>query len=265
MSESPLERCRVVLVRPQKAGNVGSTARVMRNMGLADLVLVAPQADCHDREAQQLSTHGQKILDGARIVSEFDQAVADCVMVAGTSARTGGLFRRQSAGTIKEIMPRFAANLSTGPIALVFGPERTGLTNDEVARCHYLMHIPTDSGYAALNLAQAVAITLYELRCCYLQPAVSPQASPRACGINPPAPYSSQEHMFAQLQHALEQIHFLYGPKADSLMHALRHLIARSQPSEMEIDVLHGLARQIKWFANNKPAGESASMRDPPR
>jgi tRNA/rRNA methyltransferase len=240
----PLTQCRVVLVRPQKAGNVGSTARVMRNMGLTDLVLVAPEADIQDREAKRLSTHGEDILDRARIVEHFEDAVADCIMVAGTSARGGGLFRKQSAGMLADIMPRLLSALAVGPIALVFGPERTGLTNEEVTRCHYLIHIPTDDSYPALNLAQAVAITLYQLRTEWLR-----GRNIEGLRESSPASHESLVHMFAQLQHALEEIHFLFGPKGDSLMHAVRHLISRALPSDMEVDVLRGLARQIEWSA----------------
>src|ERR1700681_3065472 len=99
-------KCRVVLVRPQIAGNLGATARVMANMGLTDLVLVAPGADPADREARRLSTHGEDILDRARVADDLGAAVADCVLVAGTSARVGGLFRRQSVGPPDEVMPR---------------------------------------------------------------------------------------------------------------------------------------------------------------
>src|SRR4030081_6916 len=101
-----LLNCRVVLVRPQFAGNLGAVARVMRNMGLGELVLVAPQADPSDRQARQLSTHGESILDAARIVPDLDSALADCVLVAGTSARTGGLFRKQTVGPPEQIAPR---------------------------------------------------------------------------------------------------------------------------------------------------------------
>src|SRR5438034_3051599 len=127
-----LSNCRVVLVRPQVAGNLGATARVMRNMGLSDLVLVAPVADPADPRARQLSTHGEPILDRARIVGELGEAVADCILVAGTSARTGGPFRRQSVGPPDEIMPHVVEALARGPVALVFGPDPSGLTNDEV-------------------------------------------------------------------------------------------------------------------------------------
>src|SRR5260370_33652894 len=101
-----LTNCRVVLVRPEVAANLGATARVMRNMGLTDLVLVAPVAQPDDRNARQLSTHGEAILDRCRIVPELGDAVADCVFVAGTSARTVGVFRGQTVGLPEEVTPR---------------------------------------------------------------------------------------------------------------------------------------------------------------
>ena len=246
-----LHNCRVVLVRPQVAANIGATARVMRNMGLTELVLVAPKADPLAAGARQLSTHGEAILHAAGRVGELGEAVADCVMVAGTSARVGGPFRRQSVGPPEAVMPRLLEALQSGPVALVFGPEPSGLTNAEVTRCHYLIHIPADPVYPALNLAQAVAVCLYELRRAWLK-SVAPPARPPA-----PAPFADQERMFAQLRSALEAIHFLYGPNADSLMHALRHLIGRAQPTRMEVDLLFGLARQIYWFAAHQPPDPS--------
>jgi tRNA/rRNA methyltransferase len=242
-----LQHCRVVLVRPQVAGNLGATARVMRNMGLAELVLVAPAADPADREARRRSTHGEAILERARVVANLGEAVADCVLVAGTSARTGGPFRRQSVAAPEAVMPRVVAALAAGPAALVFGPEPSGLTNAEVTRCHALIHIPTDPAYPALNLAHAVAIGLYELRCAWLRQAGPPVRA------EPPADFAHQERMFASLRQALEAVHFLYGANADALMHALRHLIGRAGPTAMEADVLLGLARQLRWFAVHGP------------
>jgi tRNA/rRNA methyltransferase len=238
-----LENCRVVLVRPRIAANLGATARVMRNMGLTQLVLVAPEADPADRQARQLSTHGEEILDRARIVPDLGEVLADCLFVAGTSARTGGPFRRQSVGPPEEVMPRLIEFSDRGPTALVFGPEPSGLTDEEVTRCHYLVHVPADETYPALNLAQAVAICTYELRRAWLQRARNGKQA------EPPAPFAEQERMFQSLQTALEEIHFLFGDKAGPLMHALRHLIGRAGPSIMEVDVLLGLARQIQWFA----------------
>jgi len=249
-----LLNCRVVLVRPQFAGNIGATARVMRNMGMDQLTLVAPEASPDDREARQLSTHGEEILDRARVVRELGEAVADCVLVVGTSARTGKLMRGHSEPP-EAIMPHVMTALQSGPVALVFGPETNGLTNEEVARCHHLVHIPTDGTYPALNLAQAVAICLYVLRRTWL--AARPPAPADA-----PAHFADQERMFDHLREALEAIHFLYGPKAESLMHALRHLVGRAQPTEMEVGVLFGLARQIRWFASRDPGSSDRAVQE---
>jgi tRNA/rRNA methyltransferase len=186
------------------------------------------------------------ILDQVHVVSELGQAVADCSLVAATSARTGKLIRGQF-GPPHEIMPILAEAAKAGTVALVFGPESSGLTNEELTRCHYLVHIPTDNAYAALNLAQAVAICLYELRVAVACPRSGVGMAPEIA----PAPFAEQERMFADLRTALEEIHFLYGPKADSLMHALRHLIGRAQPTAMEVKMLMGLARQIRWYVQH--------------
>jgi tRNA/rRNA methyltransferase len=236
--------CRIVLVETHIAANLGATARVMRNFGLSDLVLVNPQCDPADRAARKLSTHGEAILDRARIAPDLGEAVADCVLVAGTSARTGGPVRRQSVGTPREIMPLLSQAMASGPVALVFGREANGLTDAEVTRCHHLITIPADSDYPALNLAQAVAICVYELHTCALRAAMEPSQSEEL------APFADQERMFEKLRTSLEKIHFLYGAKAESLMHGLRHLLGKARLTPMEVDVLHGLARQINWFVD---------------
>jgi tRNA/rRNA methyltransferase len=251
-----LNNCRVVLVRPKIAANLGATARAMRNMGLSELVLVAPEAEPADRQARQLSTHGEEILEYARTCPNLGQALADCLLIAGTSARVGGPYRRQSVGTPEAVMPRMVEVLDTGPAALVFGPEASGLTDEEVTRCHHLIHIPADPSYPALNLAQAIVICLYELRRAWLRRHQGATV-PRAQSTAQPAPFVDQERMFQQLQTALEEIHFLYGDKAGPLLHALRHLIGRAEPTPMEVDLLLGLARQIRWFARHSTPGNA--------
>jgi tRNA/rRNA methyltransferase len=247
-----LDACRVVLVRPRIAANIGATARAMRNFGLSRLVLVGPEADVADPRGRLLAAHAEDILDQARIVPEFGAAVADCTLVVGTSARSGGLLRRQSVGPPETILPRLLEALRAGSTALVFGPEPSGLTDDEVTRCHYLIHLATNPTHPALNLAQAVAICLYELRRLWLgEPGDDAPGSPTPGADAPgsPAPFAMQEHMFSRLREALESIHLLYGPKADALMHGLRHLLGRAQPTEMEVKLLLGLARQLRWIA----------------
>ncbi len=238
-----MDNCRVVLVRTQIAGNLGATARVMRNMGLSRLVLVAPQADPRDRNAQQMSTHGQFILDSAHIVATLEEAVAHCGMVVATSARTGGIIRKRPVPP-ETAMTDLAEAMNAAPAALVFGPEASGLTDAEISRCHALVTIPADPAYPALNLAQAVAISLYELRRAWLKRTAS------FAPVAPPAPFEMQHRMFARLQSALEAIHFLYGPNAEYLMHGVRQLIGRALPTQTEVDILFGLARQIHWYVD---------------
>ncbi len=256
-----LDHCRVVLVRTHYPGNLGATARIMRNFGLRDLVLVAPQADIHDRNARQMSTHGEDILDTARIVSTLDEAIADCVLVIGTSGPEGGLYRRQSVGPPDEILTHALEPLrGDHPVALVFGPEPTGLSNDDVTLCHYLIHIPADEAYDSLNLAQAVAICLYEL---HKQWRI--EGEPTSVSSRVPVTFAEQELLFEQLRLALEEIHFLYGDKADALMHAVRHLLGKARLTEMEVKVLLGLARQIRWYVAHHPrtmGGDASQSHD---
>lgn len=235
---------RVVLVRPTIAANIGATARVMANFGLSDLRLVAPEADPNSEEARKLSAHGEPILEAAPVVHDLGEAVADCVLVIGTSARTAGVFRSTSVGLPWEIMPIAVDTLASGPVAFMFGPEPAGLENADLARCHHVIHIPTDETYPALNLAQAVAITLYELKRELLARIPGP--------ARPLAPFVAQERMLKSLQAALTDLHFLWDENADALMHALRHVLGRAQLTPTEVDLLFGLARQIRWYAGSR-------------
>lgn len=253
--DATLKPCRIVLVQTQFSGNIGSTARAMGNFGVDDLLLVAPQCDHLDRQARQLATRGENLLERARIVDRLEDAVADCVFVAGTTARVGGLFRRQSVGPPEEILKPLAAALGAGrPAALVFGPETNGLDNEQVARCHALIRIPTSDVNSSLNLAQAVAICLYELQRASDDPRTSNEDD--SAGWEQAAPFAEQHEMFARLEAALTRLHFLYGDKAPSLMHALRHLLGRARLTPMEVRLLDGLARQIQWQMDLKGAGD---------
>jgi tRNA/rRNA methyltransferase len=244
-----LHHCRVVLVETLYPGNLGATARVMRNFGLLDLVLVNPVANVHDPAARRMSTHGEDIIQRARVVQDFGEAVADCTVVAGTSARSGGLFRKQTVGAPEAIMPYLVEMVRADrPAALIFGTEPSGLANDIVTRCHYLIQIPANPEYPSLNLAQAVAICLYELNKAWLA------REPAPFTHDEPAPFEALEHLYSRLSDALERIHFLYGDKADALMHAIRHLLGKARLSEMEVKLLLGLARQIRWYVDqNQP------------
>jgi tRNA/rRNA methyltransferase len=237
-----MQDLRVVLVRPHFPGNLGAVARVMHNFGRSKLTLVDPVADRNDPEARRLATHGEFILDEAEVVADLPAALADAVLVAATSAKIEGVVRQTGAGELRDLAPVLIA--AAGPVAIVFGPEPSGLTTAETNLCHYLINIPASPEYPALNLGQAVAIVLYELNL------IPPH---EAAGENP-ASFEEQERMFERLQAALQAVHFLYGPKADSLMHAVRHLIGRAQPTPGEVKILYGLARQLEWVATHGPS-----------
>jgi tRNA/rRNA methyltransferase len=188
----------------------------------------------------------------------LDEALVDCRVVLATSAHVDGLFREHAYGRPDEMLPRLAAALPAGPCALVFGPEPSGLSNAEIARCHGLIRILTGPDYPALNLAQAVAICLCELHRQSLLAQDTANEPTQAI-----APFADQERMFEQLRQALEAIHFLYGPKTDPLMHAVRQLITRAGPSPNEVRILYGLARQLLWVAGQRKAADSKQPDEP--
>jgi tRNA/rRNA methyltransferase len=241
-----LTDARVVLVRSHYAGNLGAVARAMANFGLSHLALVSPHADLRSEEARRLSTHGEPILESATIANTLDEAVADCRVVLATSANVEGIYRTHNYGRPDEVLPSFVNALADGPCALVFGPEPSGLSNEEIARCHGMIRILADSKYPSLNLSHAVAICLYELRRHWLQ-SQGVASSP----TQKVAPFADQERMFESLRDALAAVHFIWGNKADSLMHAVRHLIVRARPSPNEVRILFGLARQLRWVAEH--------------
>ena len=240
---------RVVLVRPHYAGNIGSVARAMKNFGLHDLVLVDPIANPLAHQARMQATGGVDILDAARVVPTFLEAVADCGMVLGTSGEVAGTLRQTLAGTPRELLPGFFATLMHSRGALVFGPEPHGLSNDELAACHGLLVLPTAPEYTSLNLALAVGITLYEL---HGLTGSSPTERART-----PAPYAAFDRAMRHLHDAFSDVRFLFGQNAELLMSAFRHMVGRASPTEQEVKMLHGLARQIEYAADKMKKAET--------
>jgi len=238
-----LTRCRVVLVRPHYAGNLGAVARGMANFGLRELVLVDPVANKQSMDAVMMATHGLDILETARVVGTLAEAIADCSFVLSTSGEIGGLKRRGYWGTPEEKLPALIDVLPVAPAAIVFGPEPHGLTIDEITLCHGMMFIPTDPGHESLNLAQAVVAVLYELRKLWLA------RDGRGPAPEVPASFESQERMFAHLTEALTAQRFLWDFRAGGIFHVLRTVIVRGRPTQKEIDVFHGLATQLLYIA----------------
>ena len=155
-----LDNIRVVLVEPQHSGNIGAVARAMKNMALSRLVLVNP-ADHLAMEARMMAMHALDILQQAQVVDTLTQAIADAGYVVGTTRRLGR--SRQAQQTSRSIAPLLLELAASNPVALVFGREDSGLTNDELARCHELITIPAHPTFGSLNLAQAVLLVCYEL------------------------------------------------------------------------------------------------------
>lgn len=249
-TESRLKNVRVVLVRPHYAGNIGAVARLMSNFGLHDLVLVDPIASIVEHDARRLATHGIDILESCRIVADLKDAITDCVATLASGGLIDGVQRKSVVGTPREILPGLLESMSSGPVALVFGPEPHGLTTAEVSLCHGMIHIPTSRENSSLNLSQAVGICLHEL----FQLTYNVQLSRAERDL---AAHGDLERMFVHLREAFEAIHYVYGTKGDPLMHAFRHVISRARPTNQEVRMLHGLARQLLYLASHQTSGHA--------
>ncbi len=239
-----IEHCRVVLVRPHYAGNLGSVARAMANFGLRDLVLVDPIANKQSMDAVMMATHGLDILEAARVVGTLAEALADCSFVLSTSGEIGGLKRRGYWGTPEDKLPALLEVLTVAPGAIVFGPEPHGLTVDEITLCHGMMFIPTNHGCESLNLAQAVVVILYGLRKLWLARVDT------GVSVEVPATFESQDRMFQHLAEALAAQRFIWDFRGEGIFHVLRTVIARGRPTQKEVKVFHGLATQLLYIAD---------------
>jgi len=241
---SGLAKVRVVLVRPHYHGNLGSVARVMKNFGLRDLVLVDPIADPQDPQALMMAMRGTDILQQCRIVPTLAAAVADCGYVLATSGEIGGLRRQGFWGSPEEKLPECFPVLHERPAAILFGPEPSGLLLEEITQAHGMIFIPVEAEYPSLNLAQAVAVVLYELRRQYLR--WQPESnSPGESS----ASFETQERLFAHLREALTAVRFLWDFRSEGIFHILRQGLARARLTEKEVMVWHGLAKQLLFVA----------------
>jgi tRNA (cytidine32/uridine32-2'-O)-methyltransferase len=245
-SATPAARLRIVLVGTQHPGNIGSAARAMKTMGLRRLSLVAPERFPHN-DADTMAAGAGDVLEAAEMYDTLAQAVADCRLVLGCTARS----RRVQ---LDELSPRAAAQRAFerardgAEVALVFGRERTGLENEELQLCHLAVHIPSDPGYASLNLAAAVQVLSYEWRLASL--AAAGAAQDRVPGrTDPPAGHAQLESFFAQLADTLDAIDFHKGRAPESAMRKLRRLFLRSDLDERELRLLRGILADAQRMA----------------
>ena len=233
-----LVNLRIVLVRPKYSGNIGATARAMRNCGITELHLVNPDPIQRDA-ADALAVHAKDVLETMQIHSSLRAAVSPCGLVVGTTCRAG--LYREGAGTLEARAAEIVTSLKSNRVALVFGPEDSGLSNEDLRCCHTLLTIPTDPTFASLNVAQAV------LLCCY---AVFCEARQTVDG-GPPVFASSerQELMYEKLKAALLQVGFLPQDNPEHIMLALRRLFGRAGLEDRDVRILLGIAHQIEWYA----------------
>lgn len=233
-----MQNIRVVLVRPIYGGNVGSVCRAMMNMGLSDLAIAEPRDTFNEFDAIKWAYNARSIWDQREECPTLEEAVADCQLVAGTSVREG-LYRRH-AKTPREWAPLLLDAAHEGRIALVFGPEDSGLSNDDVAVCTQLIRIPSTDAYPSLNLSHAVMVCAYEI---YL---ASGAVQERSEG-SPEASSEIRERMFAMWQEALLHIGFMEEEKADHMMMAVRRILSRGKLTEIDARIMMGIARQMRW------------------
>jgi len=231
------QRLRFVLVGTQHPGNIGASARAMKTMGWSQLALVAPEKPL-DEAAYRRSAGAEEVLAHAPLYADVSQAVADCHWVVGCSARSRRiqppLLSPETAA--RQLLERA---LRGENVALVFGRERSGLSNTELQLCHACVHIPSAPEFSSLNLAAAVQVLAWELRRAQLQ---SEQLEQHA--VSTPllaANHQQLEGFFEQLAATLEQIDFHKGRAPDSAMHKLRRLFLRADLSEQELRLLRGV------------------------
>jgi len=246
--DSAASRLRIVLVGTQHPGNIGSAARAMKTMGLSRLVLVAPEK-VPDRDTHAMAAGADDLVEGAPVFATLAEAVADCRWVLGCTARSRRI-------QLEPLPPRDAARravaaTASGPVALVFGRERTGLDNDELQLCHAAVHIPSDPAFSSLNLAAAVQVLGYELRLALL--GEGDAAGSTAVRTAPPqegaASHAELEGFFAQLAETLDQIDFHKGRAPDSAMRKLRRLYLRANLDSADVRLLRGVLADAQRMA----------------
>jgi TrmH family RNA methyltransferase len=233
-----LTQIRFVLVQTSHPGNIGASARAMKTMGLSDLRLVSP-ALYPSAVATAMASGADDLLARTPVHESLDEALAGCRLVLGTSARQRSL-------RWPELSPRHGASTlveaaTEGPVALLFGREQSGLSNEELDRCQALITIPADEAYSSLNLAAAVQVLSYEIRLAALN-RQAPCLPPEAPALEDQAATAEMlEGLYAHLERALVRLDFLDPDNPRHLMRRLRRLFGRAGPTVNEVNILRGI------------------------
>ena len=234
-----LQNIRIVLVETSHSGNIGSAARAMKTMGLSNLYLVSPKSV--DKQSIALAAGADDVMRNAHIVDTFEQAIEDCSLVIGTSARL-----RHLQSTL--IDPRKCAEKASahqGQVAIVFGRERVGLTNEELLKCHYHLNIPANPEYSSLNLAMAVQLVSYEMRMAFLTKNKTESTLSTIEDIYPTA--QEMEYFFAHTEQVYQSLGFIQN---QGVIQKLRRLYNRSSLEKNELNILRGMLSAVEKRLN---------------
>lgn len=243
-----LHNIRIVLVETSHTGNMGSTARAMKTMGLSNLYLVNPLVK-PDSQAISMSAGASDVIGNATIVDTLDEALAGCSLVIGTSARSRTLpwpmLEPRECGEIS------AKTSVSSPVALVFGRERVGLTNEELQKCNYHVCIPANPEYSSLNLAMAVQLIAYEVRVAWLSQLEA--AKPAVVEEEVPYPLVEDlERFYVHLEEVLLKVGFIRKAHPGQVMSRLRRLFTRARPESQELAILRGILSAVEKQGNEK-------------
>jgi len=243
-TKNPLDNVRLVMVNTAHPGNIGAAARAMKNMGLSQLYLVDPR-EYPAEKAVWRAAGAIDVLDKARVVSTLEEAIADCGLVVGTSARERRI--PWPLLTPRECGERTCFEAKSHPVAILFGREDRGLTNEELHTCNYHVHIPANPEYSALNISAALQVICYEIRMAFL-------AAEEGAEVHfddwdmPPADHKALEHYYEHLQNTLEKLKFLDPDNPRQTVTRLRRLFNRIRLDQMELNILRGMLTAMQNY-----------------
>lgn len=240
-----LQGLSVVLVGPKYPENVGMAARACANMGCPSLAVVKPRRWDMNTAAALATPQALDVLKGVTVHDNLASALAGAQKVYGTTARTGGW--RKGVQTPAQVAPEIGRHLGEGlEVALVFGPEDRGLTNEEIPLCGQLVRIPTVEGASSLNLAQAVLLMLYE---CFKNAPGARPFRPAGPSQSRPVTHQEQQTLYTTLEQTLTAIDFIKDSNTDYWMLPVHRFLERSPLRRNEFNLIMGICRQVQWIA----------------
>lgn len=231
---------RFVLIDTAQPGNIGAAARAIKNMGFGNLVLVNPQVFPSDRAVWR-AAGATDVLESARVVDSLDDAISDCHLVIGTSARERRI--PWPIANARDCAGKVLAEPEGNQIAILFGREHSGLTNDELQRCHMHLHIPSFEGYSSLNIAAAIQVVAYELRMARLvQKGTATIDNP---WDEPMASSEEVEHLLTHMENVMTESGFLDPQNPRQTLTRIRRLFTRLRLDTSEVAILRGMLRAV--------------------